>query len=137
MSKVFIDTNILLYAYDESDRRKQKAARAALAKSHSEGNGVISTQVLQEFYVAGTGKLKMEPLIAKSLLDTFDVFETVVIAPSLIAAAADYHLLFKLSFWDALIVAAAEVSKCETIWTEDMHPGQKVRGIKIENPLSA
>jgi predicted nucleic acid-binding protein len=137
MSKVFIDTNILLYAYDEADRRKQKAARATLAKSHSEGNGVISTQVLQEFYVAGTGKLKMEPLIAKSLLDTFDVFETVVISPALIAAAADYHLLFKLSFWDALIIAAAEAAKCETIWTEDLNPGQKIRGIKVENPLSA
>ena len=136
MSKVFIDTNILRYAYDESDRRKQKSARAVLAAAHSEGNGVISTQVLQEFYSAGTGKLRMEPLIAKSLLDTFDVFEIVIISPPLIAAAADYHLLFKLSFWDALIVAAAEISKCETIWSEDLNAGQKIRGIRIDNPLS-
>lgn len=136
MSKVFVDTNILLYSYDQADKRKQKASRSVLEKCQREGNGVVSTQVLQEFYVASTAKLRMEPLIAKSVLDTFDVFETVVITPSLIAAAADYHMLFKLSFWDALIIAAAESAKCDVLWTEDLNPGQRIRGLHVVNPLS-
>jgi predicted nucleic acid-binding protein len=137
MSKVFIDTNVLVYAYDAADRKKQKIARGALESVQREGTGVISTQVLQEFYVAATSKLKMEPLIAKSLLDTFEVFETVLISPPLIATVADFHMLFKLSFWDALIVAAADAAKCATLWTEDLNAGQKVRGIRVENPLKA
>jgi len=135
MSKVFIDTNILVYAYDEADKRKQRKARQVIEKSQEEGNGVISTQVMQEFFVSATRKLGMDALFAKGVLDSFEGFETVVISPSLIYSAVDYQVLSKLSFWDALIIAAAEISKCGTIWTEDLNPGQLVRGVRIENPL--
>jgi predicted nucleic acid-binding protein len=137
MSKIFIDTNILVYGFDGADKQKQKAARQALKKSQESGSGVISTQVLQEFYVTATKKLGMDPLVAKDLLDSFDVFEIVVVSPSLIASAVDCQVLAKLSFWDALIVAAAEASKCETLWSEDFQRGRVLRGMRIDNPLLA
>jgi predicted nucleic acid-binding protein len=137
MAKIFIDTNILVYGFDGADRHKQKSARQALKRSQEAGSGVISTQVMQEFYVTATKKLGMDPLIAKNLLDSFDVFEIVVISPSLIASAVDFQVLAKLSFWDALIVAAAEASKCDTLWSEDFQRGRTLKGIHIDNPLLA
>lgn len=137
MFKIFIDTDILVYGFDGADRQKQKAARQALKQSQESGSGVISTQVLQEFYVTATKKLGMDPLVAKDLLDSFDVFEIVVVSPSLIASAVDCQVLAKLSFWDALIVAAAEASKCETLWSEDFQRGRMLRGMRIDNPLLA
>jgi predicted nucleic acid-binding protein len=100
-----------------------------------ERNGVISTQVLQEFYVASTRKLGTDPLIAKDILRTLERFETVVISPMLIREAVDCSILNHLSFWDALIIVAAESAHCETLWTEDLNHGQIIRGVRIENPL--
>jgi len=97
--------------------------------------GVISTQVLQEFYVAATKKLAADPLAVKDILHSFRRFETVVITPEIIKEAIDCSLISRLSFWDSLIVVAAESAPCEKIWTEDLNDGQIIRGVRIENPL--
>lgn len=135
MSKIFIDTNILIYCLDPRDKKKQKKARQEVKKIEKEGQGVISTQILQEFFVASTKKLGVDPLEAKSILRSFLNFEVVLVDADLIANAVDTSILNKLSFWDALIVACAESSKCAQLWTEDLSHGQVIQGIKVVNPL--
>jgi predicted nucleic acid-binding protein len=135
MSKVFIDTNILVYSLDSSDLKKQTACREVIRELSKRNLGVISTQVLQEFYVASTTKLGADPLIIKDIIRSLERLETVIITPTLIMEAVDCSLTNRLSFWDALIVAAAESSKCSHLYTEDLNHGQIIRGVRVENPL--
>lgn len=133
--KSFLDTNILIQAIDKTDRRKMKIARQLLREAAENNRGVISTQVLQEFYMAATKKLGVEPLMAKELLHQFHNFETIIISPNLISEAVDCSILNRISFWDSLIVAAAESAGCSAVWTEDLNDGQIIRGVKIKNPF--
>ena len=135
MSKVFLDTNILVYSLDQSDTGKRGKCRRLLKSLIGESSGVISTQVMQEFFVAATTKLGADPLLVKDILRSLERFETVVISPMLIKEAIDCAIINQLSFWDALIVVAAESARCEILWTEDLNHGQVIRGVRIENPL--
>jgi predicted nucleic acid-binding protein len=136
MSKVFLDTNVLVYAVDHGQPAKQERAIALLRGFGSaQFRGVISTQVLQEFYVVATRKLGIEPLMAKGLLHDLSRFEVVQVQPSLISEAIDCSVLNQISFWDALILVSAETGQCERIWTEDLNHGQVIRGVRIENPF--
>ncbi len=136
MPKVFLDTNLLVYSMDRHDPGKQARCRELL-KTVSVGDlrGVISTQVMQEFHVAATRKLGVDPLTAKDIMNAFSRFEVVVVTPDIINSAIDCSILNRLSFWDALIVAAAESSLCDRLWTEDLNSGQVIRGVTVENPL--
>ncbi len=135
MSKIFLDTNILVYCLDCHDLNKQKKSRFLLKMLKNENRGVISTQVLQEFFVVSTKKLGIDPLTAKGIITSFQKLETVVITPEIITDAIDLGVLHHLSFWDALIVAAAEIAHCDRLWTEDLNDGQLIRNVRIENPL--
>ncbi len=135
MSKIFIDTNILVYTCDNFEKEKQKKCRSLLKTIALDYIGVISTQVLQEFYVSCVKKLKIEPLITKEILISYERFEVVQITQEVIKEAIDCSVLNKISFWDSLIVSAAQYAKCGEIWSEDMNDGQIIRGIKIVNPI--
>lgn len=135
MSKVFLDTNILVYCLDQSDAGKRKKCRELIKSLTLENSGVISTQVMQEFYVAATGKLGADPLLIKDVLRSLERFETVVVSPLLIKEAIDCAIINRVSFWDALIVVSAESARCEMLWSEDLNDGQIIRGVRIENPL--
>ena len=135
MSKVFLDTNILFYSLDQTNPEKRHRCRERIRKLTAENLGVISTQVLQEFFVASTSKLGADPLIIKDILRSLERFETVIITPVLIKEAIDCSITNRLSFWDALIVVAAESAKCKLLWTEDLNHGQIIRGVRVENPL--
>ncbi len=135
MAKIFIDTNILVYSLDQFEPEKRKKCRELLKTLTGDLRGVISTQVMQEFYVASTTKLGADVLIVKDILHSFERFETVIITPEIIKEAIDCSIINKLSFWDALIVTAAEGAKCERLWSEDFSDGQVIRGVRIENPL--
>jgi predicted nucleic acid-binding protein len=135
MSKVFLDTNILVYSIDQSEAGKREKSRKLIKRLTGENSGVISTQVMQEFYVAATARLGADPLLIKDILRSLERFETVVVSPALIKEAIDCAIINRLSFWDALIVVAAESARCETLWTEDLNHGQIIRGVRIENPL--
>jgi predicted nucleic acid-binding protein len=133
--KVFLDSNVLAYAQDKGTPAKRAQSRdliTALAKS---GDGVISTQVMQEFYVAVTRKLGVEPIAAKGILKTFSLFEVVQVSPELIHEAIDCSILNTLSFWDSLVLAAAASAGCTTLYTEDLNAGQTILGVKISNPF--
>ena len=135
MPKIFIDTNILVYSLDKFEQEKQRKCRELLKTLTGEFQGVISTQVMQEFFVASTTKLGADVLIVKDILHSFERFETIIITPQIIEEAIDCSIINQLSFWDALIIAAAESAKCEKLWSEDLNDGQLIRGVRIENPL--
>lgn len=135
MSKIFFDTNILVYALDRNSPEKQEQCRALIKSTADDGTCVISTQVMQEFYVAATKKLGADPLIIKDILHSFGRLETVLVTPELINSAIDCSIINRLSFWDALVVVSAESARCERLWTEDLNDGQVIRGVRIENPL--
>ncbi len=135
MSKVFLDTNLLVYSMDSHNKEKQEQCRILLKTVIRDMRGVISTQVMQEFYVAATRKLGADPLTTKDVMNSFARFEVVGVTPDIINSAVDCSILNRLSFWDALIVAAAESAHCNFLWTEDLNSGQVIRGVKVENPL--
>jgi predicted nucleic acid-binding protein len=135
MSKVFLDTNILVYCLDQSEVGKQRMCRKLIKGLTGEHTGVISTQVMQEFYVAATGKLGADPLLIKDILRSLERFETVIVSPMLIKEAIDCAIINRVSFWGALIIVSAESARCEVLWTEDLNHGQVIRGVRIENPM--
>ncbi len=136
MAKFFIDTNILVYTLDPRNAQKHLKARNFLQNAIKEHNPVISTQVLKEFYVVATVKLKADPVAVKAILHNFQNLEIVNNDFELIEQAIDISISAKLSFWDSLIIAAAEKAQCEAVFSEDLNPGQLYRGIRLINPFS-
>ena len=135
MPKVFLDTNLLVYTMDSCDKEKQQRCRSLLKTVTRAMQGVISTQVMQEFYVAATKKLGADALTVKDILHAFERFEIVMITPEMIKNAIDCGIINRISFWDSLMVVAAEAANCELLWTEDLNHGQIIRGVRIQNPL--
>ena len=135
VSKIFIDTNILIYTLDSKDPYKQTEAREIMKKVVELHRPVISTQVLKEFYVVATTKLKADRIIVKNIIHNFCNMEIVQNDLELIEQAIDISIISQLSFWDSLIVAAAEKSKCESIISEDLNSGQIYRGVTVINPF--
>lgn len=135
VSKIFIDTNVFVYTLDEFDPEKKERSRKIVKDAIENHAAVISTQVLQELYVAGTAKLGVDPLVMKSVVSSFDKLETVVVDINLIKEAVDASILNRISFWDALVVVAAESAKCEILYTEDLNHGQVIRGVKVIDPF--
>lgn len=133
--KVFFDTNVLVYAQDLDAPHKRERSRQLMAEVAAVGCGVISTQVLQEYYVTATRKLGVAPLAAKSVVQSFRMLEIVQLSPDLIEQAIDRSVLSQLSFWDALIVAASAASGCTTIYSEDLNAGQAIGGVRVVNPF--
>jgi predicted nucleic acid-binding protein len=133
--KIFLDTNILVYAYDSYEKKKQQRARVILSRVVTDGVPVLSTQVLQEFFSAVTTKLGMDKITAKNVLHGYHHMEIVPIDPGLIEQAIDISILSQISYWDSLIIAAAEQANCPVIYSEDLNSGQTLRGVRIENPF--
>jgi predicted nucleic acid-binding protein len=132
---VFVDTNVLIYALDDADRKKQAAARewrAELWKSHQ---GRISFQVLQEFYVKVTRKWPKIRHDAQSEVRDLMAWRPVSIDGVILEKAWKIQDRYQLSFWDALIVAAAQSVSCRYLLTEDLQAGQDLDGLLIVNPF--
>ena len=135
--RVFLDANVLVYAHDLGEPNKRGRSREIIAELASAGDGVISTQVMQEFFVTATRKLGVQPLAAKGILKTLSVFEIVQVSPALIQDAVDCSILNQLSFWDSLILAAAASAACATVLSEDLNSGQSVLGVRVRNPFAS
>ncbi|GMU61720.1 MAG: hypothetical protein AMXMBFR34_34830 [Myxococcaceae bacterium] len=136
-SRVFFDTNVLLYADDEDSRDKRDRARALLTEALEAATGVVSTQVLQEYFVNATRKLGLEPARARARLEIYLGFEVIAVRVEHILGAIDLHRLHSLSFWDALILRCASDAGCERLLSEDLHGGATLAGVRLENPFSA
>lgn len=135
--KYFIDTNILVYANDRSEAEKCTRAKQLIIDGILNDNLVVSTQVLSEFYVTVTQKIKIKlPIaIAKKEIFLLKSIEIVEIDYNLIIQAINISQKQKISYWDALIIAAALKADCDTLYTEDLNPSQIINGLKIRNPF--
>jgi predicted nucleic acid-binding protein len=136
--KIFVDTNVLIYAHDLDAKAKQEAAKTILHGLWNERTGVLSMQVLQEFYVNVTRKIP-HPLSKESARVVVSTYTTWCIDTT----AAEIWSAFRIEdeshigFWDALIVASAVKSGADRILSEDLNPGQTISGVFIENPFAA
>lgn len=136
--KFFFDTNVLVYLFDADSTDKRKKARALFAKHADAGDILLSTQVLQEFYVTVTRKLA-RPLDAAAAAETVSSFAQlplVQIDSELILSAIHRSRNNQLSFWDALIVQAAIEGHASTLYSEDMQHGQMLDSLRVVNPFS-
>jgi len=135
--KTFLDTNVLIYAHDVDAKSKHEAAKKILRELWVERTGVLSTQVLQEFYVNVTRKIR-RPLSkesARQVVSTYVIWcgET---THAEISTAFRIEDQYRIGFWDALIVASALKSGANRILSEDLNAGQTIAGIHIENPFA-
>lgn len=133
----FVDTNVLAYAHDASDQRRQPIAVALIDDLWRTRAGVLSTQVLTEFYVVVTRKFD-PPLPrrdARGLVDAYAAWRVVQVDPPLIIAASALEEQHSLSFWDALIIETARRAGADRLLSEDLQHGRRIAGLVIENPF--
>ena len=135
MERIFIDTNIIIYANNKRDVQKQKKALQVIKNLMSNGNGVISTQVLQEYAYVAVKKINQAPdLVMRQimLLESLDVINQ---SAEQIRRAIEIMVTYKTSFWDACIISNAEHGNCTLIYSENLNSGQFYSGIKVQNPF--
>jgi predicted nucleic acid-binding protein len=135
--KTFVDTNVLIYAHDVDAKAKHEIAKDVLRGLWSERGGVVSMQVLQEFYVNVTRKIA-SPIpkdAARLVVNVYSIW-CVETTPAEISAAFRIEDESRIGFWDALIVASAVKSGATRILSEDLNARQKISGIRIENPFA-
>ena len=132
---VFVDTNVLLYALDEANPEKQAAAREWRANLWQSRAGRISFQVLQEFYVNVRQKWPSAVDDARAEIRDLLAWRPVAVDAALLERGWKIHDRYRLSFWDAMIVAAAKASSCRYLLTEDLQPGQTLDGIMVVSPF--
>jgi predicted nucleic acid-binding protein len=137
INKVFVDTNILVYAYDQKEEFKQSVAKGILRTLWDQDTGAVSMQVLQEFYSTVTRKLAIPlPKDEARLIVNYYARWCVETTPMEIKRAFQIEDEARINFWDAMIVAAAIRSGASRILSEDLNPGQTIAGIQIENPFA-
>jgi predicted nucleic acid-binding protein len=134
-ARSFLDTNVLLYTDDRGELRKQKLALSLVERCRTEGSGVISTQILQEYFAAATRKLSVPAEVARRKLELFARLAVVKIDVPDILSAVDLHRLHKISFWDALVVRAAQEGGCAILYSEDLHASWNIDGLRVVNPF--
>lgn len=135
--KVFVDTNILVYAHDLDAGQKHQTARKSIETLWENRCGMLSTQVMQEFYITLTRKIT-RPVpgnTVRSILRNYLSWQTVVNDPGIIFLAGEIQEQNRISFWDALIVSAAFSGNAGIILSEDLHHEQLIQGIRIQNPF--
>lgn len=136
--RFFIDTNLLIYAIDGTDPRKQAIAQGWIAKAHQSGEGSISYQVVQEWFNVVFRKAAVPlnaeeaALIYRQLIEPLWRIQS---SHELLEMALDLHRADRISWWDSLIVSAAIQGGCNTLLSEDLQHGRTIRGVKILNPF--
>ncbi|MGI8828116.1 MAG: PIN domain-containing protein [Chloroflexota bacterium] len=137
-ARIFVDTNILVYAYDVDSGRKHEVAREHVTRLWGSRLGILSTQVLQEFYVTVTRKLssRLDPTVARRLVATYQSWPVQLVDVASVLEAIDIAERHQLSFWDGLIVTAARRAGARRVLSEDFRPGRNIEGVLIENPFA-
>ena len=135
--RYFVDTNILMYAHDTSAGEKHERAKALVEELWRDRRGVVSTQVLQELTVNLRKKVR-RPLDAKAtreIVADYLTWQVIVNSGESILEAIDLEARYQISFWDALVVHAAQVSGAEILYSEDLSDGQTYGTVRVINPL--
>ena len=133
----FVDTNVLIYAHDVSAGQKQDRARQLLRALWQSGEGCLSIQVLQEFYVNVTKKVA-RPLpaeVAAQIIADLSVWKVHCPTAEDVLDAIRLHERYQISFWDAMVVASAVQLGCQVLWSEDLNPGQVYDQMKVQSPF--
>ncbi len=135
--KIFVDTNVLIYAYDVDAGRKHDRAVSILSDLWEKENGMISLQVLQEFYINATQKISkpLTPASTRGIIQNYFSWHVELNEPSTVLLASEIGERNLLSFWDALIVASASRAGADRILSENLSHGQVIEGIPVENPF--
>ncbi len=135
--RIFLDTNILVYAYDKHDPYKQKCAQSLLREGIQNDSAAMSSQVLGEFFCIITQKIQ-EPMSADAAHDIImklSIIPVVEIDLAMVNRAIDTHKKYQISYWDSLIIAAAERAKCQKVLSEDFNSGQTYYSVLALNPF--
>lgn len=135
--RIFVDTNIFIYAFDTSADKKREWADGLIEAIWKSGNGCVSVQVLQEFYVNVTRKGTNPPSrhIARMRVSQLGKWRVHEPLSEDVLSAIDLHQEARISFWDAMILQSASKLECETLYSEDLNPGQTIAGVEITNPF--
>jgi len=135
--RVFLDTNILVYAYDQHDPQRQTKAQGLLTDGIKQENLFLSVQVLGEFFNVVTRHIPqpMSPSEAKEIINTLNILPIQEIDMTMVKRAIDTHEMYRISYWDSLIVSAAERTGCRIILSEDLSDGQTYHDIQVNNPF--
>jgi predicted nucleic acid-binding protein len=134
-ARSFFDTNILVYADDKAAPAKQRRSLDLIAEHRRARSGVVSLQILQEYFVTVTRKLRVDASIARRKVELLAEFHVAAPDVSDILAAIDMHRLHNLSFWDALVIRSAKQSGCTVLLSEDMQHSRDIDGLQIVNPF--
>jgi predicted nucleic acid-binding protein len=136
--KAFLDTNILVYAYDKHSPEKQKEAQAILTDGIEHDDVVLSVQVLGEFFNVVTRHINNPMSVdeVRSIIAALSILPVQEIDLPMVKRAIDTHQTYRISYWDSLIIAAAERAGCKKIFSEDLNDDQTYRGILVHNPFS-
>lgn len=131
----FVDTNVLLYAYDASAGNRHEAAADLISDLGKRRRAAVSIQVLQEFYVNATRKIAepLEPEGARARIRVFSLWPVHVPQVQDVIAAAEIAQTNSLSFWDAMVVRSAGVLGCRVLWSEDLNDGQSIGDVTVRN----
>ena len=131
----FLDTNVLVYAVSSAEYEADKSRRALELVETSDFG--LSAQVLQEFYVTVTRKIKkpLAPELAVALMDQYRVFPVVATDYPLIVSAVELSLRYSISYWDGAILAAAQALEAQVLYTEDLNHGQRYGAVRAVNPF--
>jgi len=131
----FFDTNVLVYTDDLDSPEKRDRALELFETARLDGSGALSTQILQEYFVAATRKLGVPAPIARRKVELLARLDTVVLDVDDVLAAVDLHRLHQLSFSDALVVRAAQAAGCRVLYSEDLQHGWRLDGLEVVNPF--
>jgi predicted nucleic acid-binding protein len=134
-ARSFFDTNVLVYADDAAVSDKQRRAIDLIAEHRRATTGVLSLQVLQEYFVTVTRKLHVDAAVARRKVELLAEFHVAVPDIADILAAIDLHRLHGFSFWDALILRSAKQAGCSVLFSEDMQGTREIDGVRIVNPF--
>lgn len=131
----FLDTNILVYTDDHSTPAKQETALDLMESARLGGWGVVSTQVLQEYFAVATRKLGVSAEVARAKVEIFARLDLAITDLSGILAGIDLHRLHGIGFWDGLIIQAARSAGCRVLYTEDLQHGRRFDGLEVVDPF--
>lgn len=132
--KLFLDTNFLVYCFSKDETEKRERCRSIL-RLGQDAVFVVSTQVIKEFTAVMLRKLEADPREVKRAVAVLSRFEVISIDTEMIQRALDVHIIYRYSFWDSLIITAAQSGHCATLLSEDMHDEHQLLGLEIVNPF--
>jgi predicted nucleic acid-binding protein len=134
-ARCFVDSNVLAYSDDEGSSLKRDRARELLREVIRSKTGVLSLQVLQEYFSVSTKKLGLSGDDARQRIELFSQLDVVILGVQDLLAAIDLHRLHRFSIWDALVIRAALNGGCRILYSEDLQDGRRIGGLEIVNPF--